>query len=390
MSIAEQSEVCVLHVPENIAGNPYALSLAERRVGLRSRCVELAPHPFGYPCDHTLARTRIGAEIARPRLLAIALGRPDIVHFNFGRTIAPLPITSPAYDNGIWRALVPLYDRMARLMNFRDVDLLRKRGKVIAVTFQGSDVRQWSSGGYSAELHEGYGRSLEKFDEKKRRLSKDWTKRADLMFALNPDLLRFLPPWAQFLPYASVDPRDFEFVPTNRREGRLRVAHAPTNRAAKGSQHVLAAVDSLRREGLDIELDLIEGVRHTEAISRYRRADVVVDQLLIGWYGGLAVETMAMGKPTIAYVSPQDLQRAPSDFAADLPIVRADPNSITDALRQIFFWTSERMSAVSYSSRRFVENHHDPMKIAAGVKKQYLSAIAKKTSQGSGEDFQPA
>ena len=32
----------------------------------------------------------------------------------------------------------------------------------------------------------------------------------------------------------------------------------------------------------------------------YAQADLVVDQVLIGWYGALAVETMAMGKPVIA------------------------------------------------------------------------------------------
>ena len=44
--------------------------------------------------------------------------------------------------------------------------------------------------------------------------------------------------------------------------------------------------ERLKREGMPIELLLVENVPFAEAQRMYRRADLLVDQLLVGWYGG--------------------------------------------------------------------------------------------------------
>ena len=75
------------------------------------------------------------------------------------------------------------------------------------------------------------------------------------------------------------------------------VVHAPSSRRRKGSEHVIAAC-----EGLDVELELVEGLHHDEALKRYRAADIVVDQLNAGWYGLFAIEAMALGKPVVTFL----------------------------------------------------------------------------------------
>ena len=45
--------------------------------------------------------------------------------------------------------------------------------------------------------------------------------------------------------------------------------------------------ERLKREGMPIELLLVENVPFAEAQRMYRRADLLVDQLLVGLYGGL-------------------------------------------------------------------------------------------------------
>jgi hypothetical protein len=67
------------------------------------------------------------------------------------------------------------------------------------------------------------------------------------------------------------------------------IVHAPTHRAVKGTDVLLDAVAQLRAEGLRFELVLVEGVTRTEARRIYEEADLCVDQLFAGWYGGLAV-----------------------------------------------------------------------------------------------------
>lgn len=87
-------------------------------------------------------------------------------------------------------------------------------------------------------------------------------------------------------------------------EGVLRIAHAPTNRPIKSTDALIEAVKRLRGVGVKVELDIIEKVKNTECLRRKARADVFVDQLLLG-YGCNAIEAFGMGIPVIAGVQPE-------------------------------------------------------------------------------------
>src|SRR5262249_38314037 len=66
----------------------------------------------------------------------------------------------------------------------------------------------------------------------------------------------------------------------------------------------------------DFEYVPIRSVSHEDAMKLYRSADLVIDQLLAGWYGGIAVETMAMGKPVACYIPDEDLYVLPPEMRA--------------------------------------------------------------------------
>ena len=51
------------------------------------------------------------------------------------------------------------------------------------------------------------------------------------------------------------------------------------------------ALKELKKEGLRFELKLLNKVPFNEALEWYKRADLIVDQILIGWYGVLATES---------------------------------------------------------------------------------------------------
>lgn len=80
------------------------------------------------------------------------------------------------------------------------------------------------------------------------------------------------------------------------------IVHAPSQRELKGTEFLVAVVKRLKREGYKFEFRLIEKLPHAEAMKQYRRATIVVDQLLIGSYGNLSMEAMAMGKPAICFI----------------------------------------------------------------------------------------
>ncbi len=328
----------ILHAPADVAGNAFTLSRAERELGLQSDVAVIRPVPFGYGAD-----IRLGGEgqgivrrlATRAAFLRRALRDYDIVHFNFGQTLFAARMFGHVLNE------LPLY---------------RRAGKTILVTFQGCDARPWAC--CFCRLEHCRSEDAYRLPNAARFL-----RYADRCFHLNPDLRRWLP-GSRFLPYSSVDPRAITPPSSMPVREEVLVAHAPTNRDYKGTRHVVDAIRRLQLEGVPVRLDLIEEVPHAEAIPRLRAADIVVDQLLIGWYGGLAVEAMAMAKPVLCHI----LEETPEDnpFGVELPIVRATAETLATRLRELIADPAARLR-LGAAGRAFVERRHDPRIVARKV-----------------------
>jgi glycosyltransferase involved in cell wall biosynthesis len=375
----------VLHCPAMVGGNPQQLARAERELGLQSWAVALRQNRFQYQSDEVLCgdgESRLLLEVRRWRLLCRALREFDVVHFNFGETLMPQRVPPTAARGPGSSLLIRLHNLLyANPLDLRDLPLLKRAGKGIVMTYQGDDARQ---GDYcakhfsvhaSAEVEPGY-YSAEGDRRKRRRIAKV-AHYADRIFALNPDLLHVLPPGAQFLPYANCDLRTLQVQGASGSDVPV-VVHAPTHRGVKGTRFILEAIDRLRRDGIPVELVLVEGVSQSEALRLYQRADLLVDQLLLGWYGGAAIECMAMGKPVICYIREDDLKFIPEQMRRDLPVINASPATIADVLREWLTVRRHELAAVGRRSREYVERWHDPLKIAAMLKTEYESILASK------------
>lgn len=339
----------VLHCPTDVGGHPCELARAERRIGLDSTVAVTRRGPFDYPVDIDLGlagASRLRRLIGRVQLLAHAFGRYDVIHFNFGQRL--LPMLGPVC---------------------LDLPLLRAAGARLFTTFQGCDVRLPT---HCPICCNGNGRCALKLARTRllaARASARWSERT---FALNPDLLDTVP-GAVFLPYARLDPRTVQPVYPSQHAGPLRVAHAPTNRMVKGTEAVL---DAARKLGGLIELDLVEGVTNQQALDRIARADVVVDQLRLGWYGGLAAEAMALGKPVIAFIDRRASERIPRAMAAEMPIISAEAHSLLATLKGLASGARSTLPDRGIVSRRFVERWHDPIAIARWMARVYADPAA--------------
>jgi len=149
-----------------------------------------------------------------------------------------------------------------------------------------------------------------------------------------------------------LDLRPFAPVPPSDRRRPL-VVHAPSNRSKKGTEDVIAACALL-----PVELDLVEGVPHDEARERYGRADIVVDQLVAGWHGIFALEAMALGKPVVAYLKPEVVERTERAYGTKVPIVPATADTLVEALRPLVA-DAELRRRIGAESRAYVERVHD-------------------------------
>jgi glycosyltransferase involved in cell wall biosynthesis len=141
------------------------------------------------------------------------------------------------------------------------------------------------------------------------------------------------------LSHFSIDTEDWQPVPLPGVESRtVRILHAPNHRSLKGTNYFVQAVNELRAEGYAVELELIEKVTNAEVRQRIAAADIVADQLVIGWYAMFAMEAMALGRPVLCHVRDDllALHLAAGTLEPDeLPLVRCDPTTVKAAIRDL-------------------------------------------------------
>lgn len=161
-------------------------------------------------------------------------------------------------------------------------------------------------------------------------------------------------------------PERFRLPPTSK----LRVLHshflkksgrAWQGRNIKGSPFVVAAVERLAAEGYPVELLSIEDVPSRDMRFYQAQADIVVEQLIYGWWGSTGVETMALGKPVVCYIRPSWKAFFLAHFPeyTELPIVEADVHTVYDVLKRLVE-DAEYRAERGRASRRFAEAHFNP------------------------------
>jgi glycosyltransferase involved in cell wall biosynthesis len=142
------------------------------------------------------------------------------------------------------------------------------------------------------------------------------------------------------------------------------------DRNIKGSPYVLAAIKKLQHEGHLVEYYYIEKKPANQMRFYQAQADIVVEQLIYGWWGSTGVETMALGKPVVCYLRPSWKTFFLKTFPEydSLPIVEADINTIYDVLKKLVTDADYRRRK-GEESRRFAEAHFDPEKNAKAFAK---------------------
>lgn len=352
----------VLHAPVNIGNQPWVLSRYERELGLHSDLVVNYGTWLGLPADRTLGEygKRDAATVIRRLLWGIgAPFRYDVLHYYFGRSLMS-------------------WDDWARGWKrpFLDLRIGRRLGRKVFMTLQGCDVRMASESNRRNEhtpCRDGgcnfFANCVANLDAQRAEFAREILPLCDKVFYLNPELGHYAGK-AEFMPYASVDIHAFEIAPPTT-SGPIRIVHAPSDSALKGTAQVLAALESLR-DRYEFELILVQNKPYREALALYRSADIAIDQIAAGWYGGFAVEMMAMGKPTLCYLREADFVNAPARMIEELPVINLDPKRVADSIAEVLERRAE-WPLWARQSRAFVERWHDPRKLAAAMARQYTN-----------------
>lgn len=348
----------ILHLPTATGGNSFGLSKAEKYIGLDSQVLYRFDGDFRYPHEMLLSK--------KPSLLLILLGaikfhlfdkkKFSIFHFNYGSTIINYPK---------W--------------GVNNLDLFLFKKDKVFVTYNGSDARKYYNNFIGKFLLDSDYLELFKLSKKKiknieKRIEK-LSRIASHNFFLNPDLKKFLPSNSSFIPYTIANWNTIKISQPKLNTNTIKIVHAPTNRSIKGTKFILSAIENLETlYPSRIDFILIENLSNQAAMEIYKAADLVIDQLIIGWYGAFSVECMKMGKPIMVYIHQEDLVHIPPEMALDLMDSVVNTN-ILDIQAHIERIILNKQILLEYSAKSlyFVEKWHNPVTVAKLMNQYYLN-----------------
>lgn len=326
----------VMHGLSEVAGQNRYSVIGLRENGVDAQGVVWDKHVFNYPYDISLHIDKSKRYLLPFYALKLffffiyALCRYNTFHFHYGRSILN--------NLELW-----VYDLF---------------GKKYFYEFHGSDLRDYEEFFKKSEMPfcQDYITS-----DKQRKRNKKICASAKQIILHDDELIPYLPVEhapVQIVPLR-VDITNFMPVFPEENPKTIRIIHAPSKRATKGTEHVIAAVENLSRRYDGLELVLVEGKTQEEAREIYSTADIIVDQLYMGTYGVFAVEAMASGKPVITYISDEMKERLPEE----LPIISASINSIESTLEDLIL-NGKKRHEIGEQGRKYVEQYHDYRKIA--------------------------
>jgi hypothetical protein len=308
--------------PTNSAGQAAAWTGAvRRRFGIATEVVAIRSGAYAYPADHvvtaqTFARDPAWQRETRDRALA-------------------------TWTHALLEAGRPLFGTLNGSDFRADAEEFADSGASVGLVFHGSEVRDPArhrqthrhtpfpdpTDEYTALLQSKCDYLLplvEQFDGPK--------------FVSTLDLLDYVPD-ARWLP-VTVDLAALPLPRALATEGPLTVIHAPSNPTLKGTEAIEKVLLPLHEAGR-IRYRRLQGMTPAEVTRIMADADIVVDQVLLGLYGHLACEAMALGRCVVGNVGESLRSRSP----AEVPIVEADPDTLAEQIERLLADRSELRDA---------------------------------------------
>ena len=217
--------------------------------------------------------------------------------------------------------------------------IYRLLDKKVIMHFVGSDIRNPNYIYWKAENIEAYlkgqveTKSLSTAWQEK--LIEDSIECASAILVSTPDLLDIIPK-AIYYPVL-IDLEKFESDLKNNigkvgqtfKTQKVKILHAPSNPEIKGSTEIIRVMSELANERQDFEFlytkDLKRNTGSNYTVSRYelfqlyQEADIVIDQMIIGWYGLQSIEALLSNCRVVCFID----EHLKQYLTKDCPIVNS-------------------------------------------------------------------
>jgi len=328
----------VLHGTIEIANQMNTMAKALRNCNIETKTINYYPNYLGYKSDYSFDVNYVdNLELANKKTVEIAksvINKFDLFHFHFG--------TSLALDNS-------------------DLPLLKQMNKKVIMQHWGSDIRLYSK----AIKMSSFVKVKDNDEDNIKRKLEYLSSYMENCAVCDYELYEYVKDYYDnvFIIPQTISLADYKVI--NYYNKKPLIVHAPTSQDIKGTGFILKAIENLKLK-YDFDFKLVTGMLHEEALKIYQKADLVIDQLLIGSYGLFALESMAMGKPVVCWISDYMKEKYPED----LPIICANPNTIEDTLEDILK-NKDMLKDIGLRSRMYIEKHHDIGKISTRILEIY-------------------
>lgn len=328
----------VLHGTMEIANQMYTMVEGMKNLEVDAKTLNYYPNYSNSKSDYILDVNTFNnideADIETKKLASKMIANNDIFHFHFS--------TSLTFD-------------------YSDLQLIQKLDKKMVMQYWGSDVRLYSR---ARELNPYV--KVKDMDEDgiKRRL--EYISKFIPHCIVDYELAEYVKDYHSNIHYSTVamDLSKYKFVEETNNE-RLLIVHAPTAPEFKGSDYILKAIEELQMK-YDFDFKIVQGVSRGEAVKIYQKADLIIDQILTGGHGVFAVESMAMGKPVICWISEFMKEKYPEE----LPIISANPDTIKERI-EYAIKNKDMLRDIGIKGRQYVEKYHDMNLISKNILEIY-------------------
>jgi hypothetical protein len=140
-------------------------------------------------------------------------------------------------------------------------------------------------------------------------------------------------------------------------DGRIRIYHSPTNRAIKSTAAFIEATDRLARR-YPIDVEIVEGVPWMENLRRKAAADIVFDEVKLG-YGLNSAEAWAMKMPALVGLVDPGARQMFMDAYGGFPYPDTTEETIEERLEELIV-SPEARAHWGEVGHKFVNDIHSP------------------------------
>jgi hypothetical protein len=349
--------------PVEIAGYYTRLASALRSAGVDAVAIDLTGNAYRYdPAPPRQAVVRLATWTTR-RALA---GRASRIRSWRLWAIAAAVARVPLLVWAILRFDGFIFSFGQTFFRGRELALLRFLGKRLVVVYNGTDARPpYIDGVDMAAIGSVSVSEIVRLAKRKKALIRRFEKHAHAVvsqpafshFFERPvvDWFKVGQPWTPAVDARTLRPKT---------EGPVRILHAPSLAAVKGTAEIRAAVGVLQDEGLDLQLVELENVPNSVVRAEIARADFVIDQLYSDApMVGFATEAASAGVPAIVggYAWDELRRIYPGDEMP--PVEQCHPDALPSAIR-VMALDAGRRDALGASAKAYVEKRWAPDQIA--------------------------